>query len=330
MKVLLCFLLCFSSIPLKNQEDDIYCVVSPVDQSIIAAKNEHQQKSVASTSKIMTAILAIEHGLLQEEWKVSKHIKKAYGSSIYLKVNQKVSLETLLYGLMLRSGNDAAIEIAYHISGSEKTFVKLMNEKAKEIGMLNTAFHNPSGVDDLMKGNLSTAYDMAILMIYAMKNKTFQSITSSKYYRKGDRIWKNKNRLLFDFPFTNGGKCGYTKKAGRTLVTSAIKDGLSFIIVTLKRDNDFDFHKQTYQQLFKDYKQVTILNKGNYQSNHYQIKINKDIKSVVKKDNSDQLRIYTHINHDQFTLEVNKNKQVQLYNFSAKKLKQTIWERLIP
>ncbi|MEG2245323.1 MAG: D-alanyl-D-alanine carboxypeptidase, partial [Erysipelotrichaceae bacterium] len=174
------------------------------DESIIESKNEHLQKSVASTSKIMSAIIALEQGELKDEIKVSSHILDAYGSSIYLKVNQKISLKSLLYGLLLRSGNDAAIEIAYHISGSEKNFVKEMNKIANEIGMLNTQFHNSSGIDDQGKGNLSTAYDMAILMSYAMKNKNFRNITSAKYYQEKDNKWKNKNRLLFDFPFVNG------------------------------------------------------------------------------------------------------------------------------
>ncbi|MEG0519565.1 MAG: D-alanyl-D-alanine carboxypeptidase [Erysipelotrichaceae bacterium] len=330
MKVWLCLLLCFSNLSLSKEADDMYCILSFEDQSILESKNAHLQKSVASTSKIMSAIIALEQGKLKDEIKVSPHILDAYGSSIYLKVNQKISLKSLLYGLLLRSGNDAAIEIAYHISGSEKNFVKEMNKKANEIGMLNTEFHNSSGIDDQGKGNLSTAYDMAVLMSYAMKNKNFRTITRTKYYQEGNRKWKNKNRLLFDFPFVNGGKCGYTKKAGRTLVTSAIKDDLTFIIVTLKKDDDFTFHKEKYQQLFKDYKCLNVLNKGTYQSNQYQIKINKDIKSVIRKDNQDQLSIHTHIEDNIFTLELNKNKQVQLYHFPAKRVQHSFFDRFKP
>lgn len=176
-------------------------------------KNKDDKQSVASISKIMTAVIAIEHGKLDEAFTVDEEINKAYGSSVYLKQGQTVTLRDLLYALMLRSGNDAAVEIAKHVSGSQEAFVEAMNQKAAEIGMSNTTFSNPSGLDEEDGGNISTANDMAILMSYAMKNKEFRTITGSKYYTTDWNMrWKNKNRLLFDYPFTIGGKTGFTKK----------------------------------------------------------------------------------------------------------------------
>ena len=139
---------------------------------IIYSKNIHEVRSVASISKIMTALLAIESGKLDEEVKINSSINKAYGSAIYIKIGEKMKLRDLVYGLMLRSGNDAALAIADYVGGGVDNFVTMMNHKAKEIGMKNSKFNNPSGLDE-DKANYSTAYDMAILTSYAMKIKRF-------------------------------------------------------------------------------------------------------------------------------------------------------------
>ena len=136
---------------------------------ILYANNIHKVRSIASISKIMTAIVAIESGKLDETVTVGDEIKKAYGSGIYIQIGENIKLLDLLYGLMLRSGNDAALTIASYVGGNVDEFVKKMNEKAQEIGMKNTVFNNPSGLDQ-EKGNYSTAYDMAIITSYAMKN----------------------------------------------------------------------------------------------------------------------------------------------------------------
>ena len=196
---------------------------------ILYEKDAHAKKRIASITKIMTAILAIESGKLDEMVKVSEEAVKAEGSSIYLKPGEKIKLEDLVYGLMLRSGNDAAVAIAEHVGGSLDGFVFLMNQKAEEIGMENTHFANPHGLDD-HEDHLSTAYDMAILTRYAMSNDTYQKIAGTKVHRAPnptedwDRVWKNKNRLLTElYEYTTGGKTGYTKRAKRTLVTTATK-----------------------------------------------------------------------------------------------------------
>ena len=146
MKRSLCILLCLL-LQLMSVHAESYVVLSGADNTIVEEKNKDEKQSVASISKIMTAVIAIEHGQLDESFAVDDEINKAYGSSVYLKQGQQVTMRDLLYGLMLRSGNDAAVEIAKHVAGSQEAFVELMNQKAAEIGMSNTTFSNPSGLD---------------------------------------------------------------------------------------------------------------------------------------------------------------------------------------
>ena len=305
----------FMIIPVQAES---YVVMSGADNTIIEEKNKDEVQSVASISKIMTCILAIEYGNLDEEFKVDEEVLAAYGSSIYLKQGQTVSLKDLLYGLMLRSGNDAAVEIANHVAGSNEAFVKLMNEKASEIGMSNTVFHNPSGLDEEDDGNLSTAHDMAILMSYAMKNETFNIITGSKYYTNSWNLrWQNKNKLLFDFPFATGGKTGFTKKAGRTLVTAAEHNGVSSIVVTLKIGDDFSFHKEKHTETFQTMEVVTLLKKGDIFVNNKTIRVDEDIRITLHKDGSDKMHIQTHFEGNIFVMEIIKNNEVQVYSFTG-------------
>ncbi len=233
---------------------------------VIYSKNPHYTQSVASISKIMTAIIAVEKGKLDKTVTINEKILKAYGSAVYLKVGEKIKLEDLIYALMLRSGNDVAIAIANEIGGSEKEFVKLMNEKAKILGMTDTTFNNPSGLDEEDGGNISSSYDMAILMSYAMHNSTFKKIVKTKYHKvktnKNVYIWKNKNKLLFTYKYTVGGKTGYTKKAKRTLVTSASNNNLNLVVVTIRDSLDFSDHKNLYEETFKNYESFDVLNKG--------------------------------------------------------------------
>ncbi len=230
---------------------------------ILYSKNINEKKSVASISKIMTAVLAIESGKLDEYVIIGDEIDKSYGSGIYIKKGEKIKLKDLVYGLMLRSGNDAANAIAYFV-GKEK-FVEMMNKKAEEIGMKNTTFNNPSGLDE-EEGNYSTAYDMAILTSYAMKLIDFQEIVGTKnYYLKTNKntyYWINKNKLLFTYNYTTGGKTGFTVKARRTLVTTASKDNLNLVVVTLNDGNDFKDHRDLFEYGFNNYTNIKLLNNG--------------------------------------------------------------------
>lgn len=232
---------------------------------VLYAKNAHYVQSVASISKIMTAIVAIENANVKKTVTVGDEILKAYGSGIYVKQGEKISLEDLLYGLMLRSGNDAALVIAKNVSGSTEKFVEKMNETAKKIGMTDTTFNNPSGLDE-QKGNFSSAYDMALLMSYAMQNETFRTITGTKTHtvktNKNVYKWTNKNKLLTRYKYTTGGKTGFTKKAKRTLVTTASKDGLNLTVVTINDGDDWHDHQALYEEAFNKYTAYTILDKG--------------------------------------------------------------------
>lgn len=232
---------------------------------IMYAKNIHNVRSVASISKIMTAVLAVESNKLNEVVTIGEEINSSYGSGIYIQKGEEIKLEDLVYGLMLRSGNDAALAIAHYVGGSVDNFVEMMNNKAKEIGMKNTTFNNPSGLDE-DKGNYSTAYDMAVLTSYAMKNSNYKKIVGTKKHRvetnKNVYSWTNKNKLLNSYKYTTGGKTGYTKKAKRTLVTTASKNNLNLVVVTLNDGNDWEDHKSLYDEAFDTYKNYNILKKG--------------------------------------------------------------------
>ncbi|RWR15019.1 D-alanyl-D-alanine carboxypeptidase family protein [Siminovitchia fortis] len=233
---------------------------------VLFEKNPHEVRRIASITKIMTAILAIESGKMDDTVKVSRSAAYAEGSSIYLVPGEKIKLRDLVYGLMLRSGNDAANAIAEHVGGSMEGFVFMMNQKAREIGMTNTVFSNPSGLDGREK-HYSTAYDMALLMRYAMHDETFRTISGTKVYsfEREDRSqhWKNKNRLLTEkYKYATGGKTGYTKRAGRTLVTTASKKDKDMIAVTLNASDDWNDHIFMYEYGFGHFKMMKILPEG--------------------------------------------------------------------
>lgn len=216
----------------------------------------------------MTCLLAVESGKLDDVVVVDDIIKEAYGSGIYIEVGEKLSLKDLLYGLMLRSGNDAALMVAKYVGGNVSKFVEMMNNKAKEIGMANTIFVNPSGLDNTDSGNYSTAYDMALLTRYAMKYEVYREIVGTKSYtlktNKKTYVWHNKNKLLNE-DYVTGGKTGYTEKARRTLVSTASSDLMDFIVVTLKDSDDWNTHKDLYQYAFSHYVAFKVLNKKKFE-----------------------------------------------------------------
>ena len=267
---------------------------------IIYAKNIHEIRSIASISKIMTAIIAIESGKLDDVITIGDEINKAYGSGIYIKKGEKLTLRDLVYGLMLRSGNDAALAIAHYVSGNVKEFVDLMNKKARELKMTNTLFNNPSGLDE-EKGNMSTAYDMAILMSYCIKNKEFINITSTKKYKlttnKNIYSWTNKNKLLFSYKYLISGKTGFTKIAKRTLVTAASKNNTNLVVVTLNDGNDWQDHKNLFEYGFNNYENIKILSKGNIKIysekyyDNYDLYIKNDFSYLIDNSSSKDLII---------------------------------------
>lgn len=298
-------LLLSAFLPLSSQPTTAYASISVSARNAILMEQEsgrvlfekgaHEQRRIASITKIMTAIIAVESDKLDEMVTVSERAFGTEGSSLYLQKNEKIKLEDLVYGLMLRSGNDAAIAIAEHVGGSLEGFIFLMNEKAKELGMSNTHFTNPHGLDD-SKDHYSTAYDMAILTRYAMENEQYQKIAGTKVHRapnpteKWDRVWKNKNRLLTGkYEYTTGGKTGYTKLAKRTLVSTASKGELDLIAVTLNAPSDWNDHIRMYETAFKNYEMVKVISKGkieNVDDKFYKGKIyfSQDVFYPVTKD----------------------------------------------
>ena len=274
MKKVLIFLILLFPIKVYSLSASSYVVMDFDSGRVLDGKNINDKKLIASTTKIMTAIIAIENADINKTVEISKEVLKSYGSGIYVEVGERITLRELLYGLMLRSGNDAALEIANYVSGSMDNFVKLMNEKVKELNMNNTLFINSSGLEDQKgNGNMSSAYDMAKLMRYALNNDTFREIDSTKKiivktnYKTYE--WHNKNKLLTQYKYTIGGKTGYTKKAKRTLVSAAKKDDKTLIIVTLNDPNDFNDHMSLYESIFPKYNLVKILDKDNFKINGY-------------------------------------------------------------
>ena len=234
---------------------------------VLYENNADEERLIASITKIMTCIIAIEEGDLDSEVEAGDEILKMYGTSIYLELNEKMKLIDLLYGLMLRSGNDASVVIAKVVAGSEEEFVKMMNEKAKEIGMTNTTFSNPHGLDEETK-NYSTARDMAKLSRYAYKNKTYRKIIGTEEYRvKTDNksyLWYNRMKLLGDYKYCTGGKNGYTPSAGKTLVTTHKKGDLKITVVTLYDNDEYNNHERLAEYAFDNYSNYDIVDKNDF------------------------------------------------------------------
>ena len=296
----------------------IYLFVSilliPISASAISAKsailidsnsgrvlyehNSYEQLPMASTTKIMTGLLACESGKLNKSVKVSAFASGTEGSSLWLKIGGKQTLENLTYGLMLKSGNDAAVAIAEYLGGSIDAFALLMNKKAREIGAVNTNFENPHGLDS--DGHYTTAYDLALIAREAMKNDTFRKIVSTKTYsipmegEKWDRALKNHNKLLWQYEGCTGIKTGFTKKCGRCLVSSAKRNGRELICVTLNAPDDWKDHSYLLDYGFDNFDTEVVAKKGEYacdyvydEKNNHSVKLNFGddfITSVAKND----------------------------------------------
>lgn len=316
MKKLLLVLLLFSFIEVKALEVSGESVILMEEGSgrILYSKNINNQKLIASTTKIMTAVLAIESKKLDSIVKVDDSILESYGSNIYIEVNEELSLRDLVYGLMLRSGNDAALAIANYVSESEDKFVELMNKKASEIGMKNTVFCNPHGLDQKC-GNISTAYDMALLTRYANSIDEYRKITGTKRYIAKSNLktydWYNKNKLLTSYKYTTGGKTGFTEKARRTLVTSASKDNLNLIVVTLNDPNDFLTHKTLYEYGFNNYYNYLVLDKETFKFKEdfykQELYIKNDFYYPLKENETDNINLKIKIDK---ILDVKNNDKV--------------------
>lgn len=235
--------------------------------AVLYAKNENEQLPMASTTKIMTALVALEHTAdLGKRFSVADEAVGVEGSSIYLARGEELTMEQLLYALMLESANDAATAIACEVSGSVADFAVLMNEKATELGLSHTHFTNPHGLDD--EAHYTTAVDLAKLACAALQNETFRGIVSTRKTTiprngsEGTRVLLNHNRLLQSYDGTIGVKTGYTKRCGRCLVSAAERDGVILVAVTLNDPDDWRDHKAMLDFGFAQYEPFVLAEEG--------------------------------------------------------------------
>ena len=230
---------------------------------VLYEKNAREQRSIASITKLMTALVAVElHPDLSSTVTIKREWTGAEGSSMYLKPEEKVTLEALLYGLMLSSGNDAALAIAGYCGGDVESFVAEMNKKAAQLGMNDTHFANPNGLDD--PDHYSTAYDMAILAWAVLEREELRTIVSTRSIFIAGRSLTNHNKLLWRYEGCTGLKTGYTDEAGRTLVSSALRDGQELIAVTLNAPNDWTDHAALFDYGFATYPRTLAASAGEW------------------------------------------------------------------
>ncbi len=240
-------------------------VMEATSGRVLYQKNMESRLPMASTTKIITAMVALEKGKRTDKIKVSSTAAGVEGSSMYLETGEIMTLEELLYGLMLSSGNDAAVAIAEHFGGIEK-FVKMMNRKATEAGAKNTHLENPNGLPH--ENHYSTAYDMALLTAEGLKNPDFAKIVSTKSYsiagegKSYPRSLTNHNKLLKMMDDCIGVKTGFTKAAGRCLVSAVKRNGMTLICVTLNAPDDWNDHRTLYDYAYSMYRFAPILQKG--------------------------------------------------------------------
>lgn len=249
--------------------------------TILYAKNADAKLPMASTTKIMTALIIAEDCDLSEVITVPDIAVGVEGSSIYLKKDERISVKDLLYGLMLRSGNDAACALAVHHSGSPEKFVDKMNERAKELGADNTHFKNPSGLPD--DEHYTTAKDLCNIARHAMNNQILKEVVSTRQYSGDFRHFLNKNKLLNSLDGANGVKTGYTKKAGRCLVSSAERENMDVVCVVLNCYDMYERSARIINNCFAKYSLETIGADRVFEYNGRQCTLDCDCKILVEK-----------------------------------------------
>lgn len=301
-KILIILLIIFSGVSVKavgNYYADSYILMEASSKRVLEGKNINNQYLTASICKIMTAIVTIENSDIDGYVTVTKEDVFQIGSKIYLEENDVVKVRDLLYGLMLRSGNDCAYMLAKYVGGTVDNFVELMNKYCKIIGMKNSLFFNPSGLDDETE-NYSTAYDMAILMVYCMKNKIYREINNTNKYNfstlNGKKYYlSNKHKLITGYSFIIGGKTGYTKKAKRTLVSYAEKNNMELVCVTFNCSDDWNTHMSLFNYGFNQYEMKTILKRQIIKTDKdylYMPYLNNNIKIPLKEKEKYTIKVY--------------------------------------
>lgn len=266
-------------------------VLSADTGEAVYLKNADKILPMASTTKIMTALVAIEELSPDTVFTVPAEVCGTEGSSIYLTPGEKITIRDLLYGLLLESGNDAACAIAIACSGSVEDFVNLMNKRASEMGLINTSFENPHGLSS--ENHRTTALELSKIAYHAMKNPIFREIVGTKNYVVTDennqpvKYFSNHNRLLSSYPGATGIKTGYTIASGRCLVTSALREGTEFIVVTLDDRTDFRDHAQMLDFAFNSYSTVRLLGEGEFSGTFGGVKMQNTSPVEVLKEKND-------------------------------------------
>ncbi|MFQ7290696.1 MAG: D-alanyl-D-alanine carboxypeptidase family protein [Monoglobales bacterium] len=276
------------------------CVINAVTGDIVYQKNADTRMPMASTTKIMTALIALEKCKLDEVVTISQNAASQEGSSMYAKAGEQIYMEDMLYALMLNSGNDAAMAIAEHIAGSPEKFADMMNQKAWSIGAGNTSFCNPSGLPQ--DAHFTTAKDLALITQCAMKNSMFRTIVKTR----SRTVWPinnlnnphelyNHNKLLTLYDGAIGVKTGYTEAAGRCLVSAAERDNMTFIAVTLNDSDDWNTHMQMLDDAFASHYPKKALEKG----------------QVIKNVTVDN-KTYSFYAAEDFYIPMPKNKKIEI------------------
>ena len=234
---------------------------------ILFEKSADERSLIASTTKIMTALVVCEQCNVLDRMRIPKEAVGIEGSSMYLKEGEVLTIQELLYGLMLHSGNDAAVALAIYCGGTVEGFVELMNDKARLLGLKNTHFANPNGLDH--PEHYSTARDLAVLAAYAMENPIFSRTVATKTMTVGNRSMKNHNKLLWSVDGADGVKTGFTRAAGRVLVSSAVREGRRLIAVTIRDPNDWQDHQRLLEEGFSNYTMRQIVAAGQQVGDRY-------------------------------------------------------------
>ncbi|WP_245890123.1 D-alanyl-D-alanine carboxypeptidase family protein [Rummeliibacillus pycnus] len=269
-----------------------YAVIDADTGRLLMGMNEHERLPIASLTKMWTAFVAIKEADLNTETTISKKATLSEGSSIYLVEGEKTTLKTLLNGLLLRSGNDAATAIAEEVGGSVGGFVKLMNDYAILYGLSDTYFENPSGLHH--EKHLSSAYDTAQMLRIGMMDEKFKKIATAKYYKndlQNPTVWKNKHKLLHYNKYAIAGKTGFTKVAGRTLATYFEKDGKRVIVVTLNESNDWEVHASFAESAFQKYDKRLLAKQGLYQvRDDLQVELDHPVYALISREEEKKVK----------------------------------------
>ena len=267
-------------------------LIDLASKNVLFSKNKDEKMGMASTTKIMTALVAAENFDLDRTVRIASEAVGVEGSSIYLHEGEKLTMEELLYALLLQSANDAATAIAIAVAGSTERFADMMNERARQMGLVNTSFTNPHGLSD--DNHYTTAHDLAVITAHALENETVREIVST--YKKNipidsecnPRVLVNHNKMLKLYDGSIGVKTGFTKKTGRCLVSAAEREGLTLIAVTLNAPDDWNDHTKMLDYGFCNYESLLIADVGSFT---YAMPVTGGVEDHVTLTNTRELRM---------------------------------------